>query len=106
MKLPVRGVGGLLMMLTGGAAMAADLPAAVVHKAPPPPVVAGSWTGLYVGVNGGLSIGQNRSTDTTVLPGLAFPVFGADSVSRAPGAPAFPPTRRRRSTGAISRRSS
>ena len=37
-----------------------------------------------MGVNGGVSVGQNRTTDTTVLPGNAFPVFGADSVSRAP----------------------
>jgi outer membrane immunogenic protein len=71
------------MMMSGGAAMAADLPAAVVHKAPPP-VVAPSWTGFYLGVNGGASIGRNRTTDTTVVPGLAFPVFGADSTSRAP----------------------
>ena len=35
-------------------------------------------------MNGGASIGRNRTTDTTVVPGLAFPVFGADSVSRAP----------------------
>jgi len=82
MKLPVRAI-GLLVMMSGGAAMAADLPAPVIHKAPPP-VVAPSWTGFYVGVNGGVSLGQNRTTDTTVLPGLAFPVFGADSVSRAP----------------------
>jgi outer membrane immunogenic protein len=71
------------MMMSGGATMAADLPAAVVHKAPPP-VVAPSWTGFYLGVNGGASIGRNRTTDTTVVPGLAFPVFGADSTSRAP----------------------
>ena len=42
--------------------MAADLPAAVIHKAPPPPAVAPSWTGFYLGVNGGASIGRNRTT--------------------------------------------
>ena len=65
-SLPVRGI-GLLALMTGGAAMAADLPAATVYKAPPPVVVAPSWTGFYVGVNGGVSVGRNRTTDTTNL---------------------------------------
>jgi outer membrane immunogenic protein len=83
-SLPVGAV-GLLALMSGGAALAADLPAAPAptYKAPPP-VVAPSWTGFYVGVNGGLSVGHNRTTDTTVLPGITNPVFGADSVARAP----------------------
>src|ERR1700741_227996 len=64
-SLPVRGI-GLLALMTGGAARAAALPPATVYKAPPPVVVAPSWTGFYVGVNGGVSVGQNRTTDTTV----------------------------------------
>lgn len=46
-------ISGLATALLGGAALAADLP---TKKAPPvfvPPPVAVSWTGFYVGVNGG-----------------------------------------------------
>jgi outer membrane immunogenic protein len=50
-----------------------------------PQVVAHSWSGFYLGVNGGASLGRNQTTDTTVVgPGLAFPVFGADTFNNAP----------------------
>jgi len=43
------------------------------------------WNGFYAGLNGGGSLARNPTTDTSlVTPELAFPVFGADSFSRAP----------------------
>lgn len=46
-------ISGLATALLGGAALAADLPTKKAAPAfvPPPPVV--SWTGFYIGVNGG-----------------------------------------------------
>jgi outer membrane immunogenic protein len=73
----------------GGAADAADSAplyykaAPAYYKAAPAPVTRG-WNGFYAGLNGGRSIGRNPTTDTTVLPGIAFPVFGGDSFSHAP----------------------
>jgi outer membrane immunogenic protein len=51
-------------------ASAADL-GPPVYKAPPPaPAPVWSWTGLYIGINGGGGISHNRTTDTFVrLPG-------------------------------------
>jgi outer membrane immunogenic protein len=75
---------GVLAIMTSGIAHAADLSVAPLYKAPPPPVAASSWNGFYVGINGGGSLGRHGATDTTVLPGLAFPVFGADSFTHSP----------------------
>jgi outer membrane immunogenic protein len=79
---------GLLGLLVGNAARAADMP--MLYKAPPPvykapqPVSADMWSGFYVGLNAGGSVGQSRTTDTTVLPGLFFPVFDFASFSHGP----------------------
>jgi outer membrane immunogenic protein len=42
-----------------GAATAADLP----MKAPPPPIVIYDWTGFYLGISGGGSLGQSTHID-------------------------------------------
>jgi hypothetical protein len=62
------------LLASSFSAQAADIPRPV-YKGMHPVVAYYNWTGFYVGVNGGASIGQNRTTDTTVVPGLAFPVF-------------------------------
>jgi outer membrane immunogenic protein len=49
-----------------GPAMAADLGVRPVYKTP---VAVPSWTGFYVGLNIGGSIGANSSTDSAVLNG-------------------------------------
>jgi len=46
-----------------GSAIAADLSRPVL-KAPPPPVAVFSWTGFYLGLNGGYSWGRSRTTGT------------------------------------------
>lgn len=51
-----------------GAASAADM--AVKYKAPPPVVAAYSWTGCYVGVEGGGSWGRARSTSNGTNNGV------------------------------------
>ena len=43
--------------LLAGPAVAADMPT----KAPPPPPAGYSWTGFYVGLNGGYGVGRNPS---------------------------------------------
>jgi outer membrane immunogenic protein len=60
--------GSIALALLAGPAVAADMPV----KAAPPPVY--SWTGLYLGINGGYAWGQ---TSTTLLP------------FNTPGSPAF-----------------
>jgi outer membrane immunogenic protein len=61
--------GVLLSGLLGGAAAAAEL--AVEPRAhplpPPPPPRVWSWSGFYMGVNGGYSTGADDYTQTTVL---------------------------------------
>jgi outer membrane immunogenic protein len=68
-----------------GAGSLGDTPSTspMFYKAPPA-VAAHSWTGLYAGLNGGASLGRNHTSDTTLVPGQAFPVFGADSFNNAP----------------------
>jgi outer membrane immunogenic protein len=85
--LPIRAI-GLLGMLTGGAAVAADLPKPV-YKAPPAPMVADPWNGFYVGINGGGSISRNRTSDTTVVPPIPFPVFDFADFSHSPAGAVF-----------------
>lgn len=62
------GIGGL------GAASAADMP--VKYKAPPPVVAAYSWTGCYVGIEGGGSWGRARSTSNGTNNGVSNGTFG------------------------------
>lgn len=75
------------LILTAGAlavfafpAMAADLPArAPVYKGPPPVVAYFSWTGCYVGANGGW-YGSHQDATTNPFPS---PGFGAPAVGGA-----------------------
>jgi outer membrane immunogenic protein len=62
-----------LVAISTVAASAADLP--VYTKAPPLPVVAYSWTGCYLGVNGGGLWARKRWTNNDPLTG---PLFGTD----------------------------
>ncbi len=89
MKKLLAGSFGLMWVATGGAALAADLPAKPVYKAMPAPAVADPWTGFYVGVNGGGSIGRNRTSDATVVPPLPFPVFDFASFNHSPAGAIF-----------------
>jgi outer membrane immunogenic protein len=64
-----------------GGAMASAAPAYAAAG----PVATPRWTGFYGGLNGGGSLARNSTADTSlVTPGLAFPVFGADTFSHAP----------------------
>ncbi|MDE2362335.1 MAG: porin family protein [Hyphomicrobiales bacterium] len=66
MKIAKSFISGALLTVAAGTAMAADLPS---RKAPPPSYIAPmpvfSWSGFYVGVNGGGFI--NNSTLTTAV---------------------------------------
>jgi outer membrane immunogenic protein len=50
----------MLSALYAAPTLAADMP---VKARPPAPAAEFSWTGIYVGVNGGYATGQNRETD-------------------------------------------
>jgi hypothetical protein len=52
--------GGMLAaaLIAGAPAMAADMPL----KAAPPPVLAPTWTGTYIGINGGWGSGTSRQS--------------------------------------------
>jgi outer membrane immunogenic protein len=73
---------GVLALLIGGEALAADLP----QPAPPPPRAPAtyvpaqapyfSWTGIYIGLNGGGAFGQSNWTDPTLPPTGNFNVNG------------------------------
>lgn len=52
-------------LVFAGAASAADLSARMPVKAPPPPPPVWTWTGFYVGINGGW-IGSNSNTLTNI----------------------------------------
>jgi len=61
---------GVLLTALGGVASAADIPVKAPYQ-PPPPVW--SWTGFYIGINGGGSIAANTHTfsNVTLPPGVA-----------------------------------
>jgi outer membrane immunogenic protein len=74
-------IGILAATALSGSAMAADMPL----KARPLPVEVFSWTGCYVGLNGGWKGGRFReSVDTpagiAVIPGLTPTAFAADHI--------------------------
>jgi outer membrane immunogenic protein len=74
--LGVVGVSALLIAAPLSAVSAADMPL----KAPPPPI--NNWTGFYLGIEGGLNVGDGKATDTalhlneTGTFGLAGGLFG------------------------------
>jgi outer membrane immunogenic protein len=74
--------GAALTALLGGSASAADL---AVKARPLPPVPVWSWTGFYVGINGGGSIAVNSHTFSNVsLPPFATgPLQFNESLHRA-----------------------
>jgi outer membrane immunogenic protein len=57
---------GVALIVLGGAASAAELPVKAPYR-PPPPVW--SWTGFYIGANGGYSTGNDDVTQTIFVPG-------------------------------------
>ncbi len=64
--------------LIGTPALAADMPL----KAPPAPAPINNWTGFYLGIEGGLNVGDGKATNTalkldeTRTFGLAGGLFG------------------------------
>jgi outer membrane immunogenic protein len=52
-------LGGLIAAFAAGSAVAADMPL----KAPPAPVYAPTWTGTYIGINGGYGWATTNHTD-------------------------------------------
>jgi outer membrane immunogenic protein len=68
-KIVLPATAAAMFALSGGFASAADLPQAQPYKAPAVVAAAYNWTGLYVGVNGGWSWGNQ---DPLVLFGNRF----------------------------------
>jgi outer membrane immunogenic protein len=72
--------------LLAGSAMAADMPLRMPVKAPPPPVE--TWTGFYLGINGGGSIGHSPTTDGQIFnsptPALNGIILGNESFNHSP----------------------
>jgi len=54
-------LGGLVAALVAGSAFAADMPV----KARPAPIAVPTWTGFYIGINGGYGWGRTNHTNTT-----------------------------------------
>jgi outer membrane immunogenic protein len=63
----------LVALNAGGSALAADMPVKARRAPPPPPVY--SWTGCYIGVNGGYGWHQQRHTNDLNIVDLSDPVF-------------------------------
>jgi outer membrane immunogenic protein len=76
--------GVALAALLGGSAMAADLSTAPMYKAPPP-VAVWSWTGFYIGINGGYGFGSNDFTQTLTQPGVVGSATSFDTVAQKGG---------------------
>jgi len=75
----------LVALTVGGSALAADMPVKAKRVPPPPPVY--SWTGFYVGVNGGYGWGHTPTTSIAALdpasallinPNFPFLAFSPD----------------------------
>src|SRR5262245_22055369 len=61
-KILAAGIGVLALAGAMLPAAAADLARKPVYKAPPPPIIdPWTWTGIYVGLNGGYSWGKSRT---------------------------------------------
>ena len=54
--------GAIAALALTGSAYAADMQAPVYRKAPPPIMQVYSWTGFYIGLNGGYSWGRSTTT--------------------------------------------
>ncbi|WP_245283518.1 hypothetical protein [Bradyrhizobium sp. URHD0069] len=72
--------GVALAALLGGSAMAADLSTAPMYKAPPA-VAVWSWTGFYIGINGGYGFGNNDFTQSLTQPGIVASSFDKHTVA-------------------------
>src|SRR5712671_5345055 len=66
-------LGSFVALAMGGAAMAADMPL----KAPPP-VAVFSWTGCYVGIEGGGAWGRSKHREPGFTSPVGVPIGGAD----------------------------
>jgi outer membrane immunogenic protein len=73
MKKLLTGVAAFLMAAGSGSAFAADLPPAPQVYAPPPPLVSPiySWTGCYLGIEGGGAWGQSQHSQDGTVPNPA-----------------------------------
>jgi outer membrane immunogenic protein len=72
---------GVALAALSGAASAADM-AVKAPYAPPPPLW--SWTGFYVGINGGYSTGADDYTQSLVIPpapAVTFSSFGSNTIN-------------------------
>jgi outer membrane immunogenic protein len=77
MKRILFGAIGILALGTVLPALAADLPARTYSKAPVIAVApAYSWTGCYIGIEGGGNWGRTRSTSASGPPGVGLPITG------------------------------
>lgn len=79
-----------LATLIGTPVFAADM-AAPVYKAPPPAEPVWSWTGFYIGANGGYGWGNTSTTATTFQPAgtVPNPVIPNLAFSQKPNGPVF-----------------
>src|SRR5580698_315920 len=62
----------LFISFAGTSAFAADMP---VKAPPPPPRAATTWTGFYLGANGGWSGSTSQDSDAFIVPPQAGPNF-------------------------------
>jgi outer membrane immunogenic protein len=72
-------IAGALALAAGGQALAADLPPPVMPVAPAnyiPVAAPFSWTGIYVGVNGGYAFGTSSWTSASFAPTGNFNATG------------------------------
>jgi outer membrane immunogenic protein len=85
MKKLLLGSAVLAVVATAGTALAADLAVkAPVYKAPPPVVEMWSWSGFYIGLNGGYSWGRSRTDVAFFNSVLGIPIVpGPGSVTSA-----------------------
>jgi outer membrane immunogenic protein len=73
---------GALLALSGGQAMAADIPPpapAPMYKAPAYVPPAWSWTGFYIGLNGGYGWNQTTGNSSCINPGGVLFGTGCDA---------------------------